>query len=328
MNMPRILIGSSSEGLVYAEELQRLLRPEVESLLWNQGLFVPGEFALESLEQKAKRFHGSIVVATGDDRVLSRGTDSSAPRDNLLFEFGMFVAVFGRRRALLLVEDGGMKLPTDLGGLTYLPFSRTDPLAMSLGPVATRIKTVADGWQEAPVDLHTKDRFERLLRLSLSEIQERLGARPELGLHLFIVDERRVPSQLVRLARARTSPKSPRPWPPFDDGEGVVGTCWSTASSVLVDLTAEPFASATPATWALIDDLGRFGMSYEMLDQSRARYKSVGAVPINTIDSGFLGCVSFNIGVGSSASAADFRTLEVERALDRCSEMATILLDR
>src|SRR4051812_7967473 len=101
---PRLLIGSSREGLEYAEELQRLLEPNVESLLWNQGLFIPGQYALESLQLRARKFDGAAIVASADDKVVSRGKEQSAPRDNILFEFGMFMAVFGRRRALLIVE--------------------------------------------------------------------------------------------------------------------------------------------------------------------------------------------------------------------------------
>ncbi|GAC1361481.1 MAG: hypothetical protein NVSMB32_00510 [Actinomycetota bacterium] len=327
---PRILIASSSEAKSYAKELQQLLSPDVESLVWNQGLFVPGEFALESLESRSGEFGGAVVLATADDRVISRGAEHSAMRDNLLFEFGMFIAVFGRRRALLLVESVGTKLPSDVAGLTVIAFSRTTPAAVGMAPAATTLQGLAKSWRDRPYDPEIVERLERVLRLSLSEVQDRAGITSEFGIHVFLVDKQVAPPQLVRVARARSSPKSARNWAPFEKGVGVVGLCWGNGSSVFIDLTSPGFQNATRSSWDGLDPDDRFGLDFDMLKVSRERYKAVGAVPITTIRGGgeFLGCISYNLGIGSPAEPVQLRKPAVERVLDACAEMTAIVMGR
>ncbi len=328
---PRILIASSSEGLPYAEALQRLLYPKVDASVWNQGMFVPGQYALESLESRSREFHGAVVVATADDKVVSRGEEQLAPRDNLLLEFGIFVAVFGRRRALLMVEYASdTKLPSDVSGLTVLPFSKTDPPEDGIAPSATRLKELALSWRDLPYDPQVVERLGRVLRLSLSEIQDRSGLTSELGIHVFLVDARVSPPELVRVGRARSSPKSARTWGAFKEGAGIVGTCWRTGNSVFVDLTSSTYQDATETSWYALDEGDRYGMDFPMLKVSRERYKAVGAIPVTTISGGgeFLGCISYNLGVGSTGEPAQLRTPAVDRVLDTSSEMVAIVIGR
>lgn len=325
---PKLLIGSSSEGLPYAEELQRRLKPSVESLIWNQDFFQPNKFALESLEARSREFDGSVIVATADDRVVSRGKTSKAPRDNLLFEFGMFLAVFGRERALLVVEGlGETKLPSDLGGLTVIPLEKTVPIASGVGPVAITIREVAKGWRNSLISPELAGRLDHVLRINLQDIQAVSSVAAELGLHLFLVDKRSSPETLERVARARSNPKSARTWSPFKKGNGVVGTCWERGESVWVDLTTPKYASATESKWKRIKSEDRFGMSFDMLKTSRSRYKSVVSVPI-TVGHGreFIGCVSMNLGLSSPWPPAALRSEAVDRVLDRCTEIIAIVL--
>lgn len=324
---PKVLIGSTTEGLRHAQALRKLLEPEIQAQLWNeQGLFLPGEFTLESLETHPREFDGAVVVATADDRVISRGMETAAPRDNLLLEFGIFLMVFGRKRALLVVEDPGtLKLPSDVFGLGIVPFKNTEPPRRGLTSAATKIKSAARRWRLHPFEDDMVNRCERILQIAVSEIQERTGITSELGLHVFLVDARTTPNRLVRIARRRSSPKAPRNWPPFEMGVGLVGTCWERESSVFVDLTERPYCDATEATWRKLARAERFGMDYEMLVTSRERYKCVGAVPISALDSGFVGCVSFNLGVNARYEPAQLRGASVERVLDICVECVAVV---
>lgn len=328
---PRVLVGSSSEGLPYARALQVLVAPDVETSLWNNELFVPGEYPVESLETAGRKFDGSVIVATADDRVISRGTEASAPRDNLLFEFGMFVACFGRKRALLMVESlSTTKLPSDVSGLTVIPFMKTDPPPEGLTSAADSLKTRAIAWRDrAPVEPEVVERLNRVLRLSLSDVHDRSGFASDIGLHVFLVDSRTDPAQLVRVSRARSNPKPPRTWPPFQKGSGVVGWCWETASSVFANLTAPPLSTVSAGEFSQLTDAQRMGMNFELLESSRQRYKCVGAVPITTIVSGgeFLGCVSYNLGVASQGEVEVLRANAVERVLDSCAEMVAIIIE-
>lgn len=120
---PSVFIGSSAEGLQIARALQAELEGTTDYLAerWDTGTFAPGSYTLESLIQMAKRVDFAILIATGEDTVISRGTEMAAVRDNIIFEFGLFLGTLGRERVYYLsVNDA--KLPSDLLGLTRLTY--------------------------------------------------------------------------------------------------------------------------------------------------------------------------------------------------------------
>jgi SAM-dependent methyltransferase len=103
--------------------------------LWNQA-FEPNEMTAEAIVGIARTVGAAIVVLTADDETHSRGTSSLAPRDNLLFEAGLFLSHLGFGRVLLLREDKS-KVPTDLLGVTLPSFSKP-PGEERLDGVATQ----------------------------------------------------------------------------------------------------------------------------------------------------------------------------------------------
>lgn len=327
---PRLLIGSTSEALSIAGALQSLLAPDIESQLWSQDFFDLGDTTIETLEHKIRAFDGAVILATADDRVIVRGEEHPAVRDNLLFEFGLFTGVLGRRRSLLVVERlGETKLPTDLLGLTCIGFQKSNPIEVTLGPVASRLRSTAVRWASEAIDPDFHERINRLLRIALGRIQAITGVTSDLGIHVYAVDERESPPVLARVGRARSSPKAPRRRD-FASGEGITGRCWETASSVHVDFRQEPYASATSEDWERLGIEVRGGMSYDLLDESRKRYSLVAAHPIISqipAGFGFLGCVAMNLGANSSADPQVLRTPEVERVMDDCVEMIAVLLE-
>jgi hypothetical protein len=325
---PRVLVASTTEALPGARALKDLLSPEIHAEIWDEGLFEPGEFTLESLQSHAHEFDGALVIATADDRVVSRRKASKAPRDNILFEFGLFVAIFGHRRSLLLVESAkAIKLPTDIAGLTCLRFATTTPHEVGLEDAARNLKRIAGRWQETPVDADQVKRLNELLRLVLSDIQERSGIGSGLGLHVFLPSRRMAPPSLVRVARQRSSAKSPKSRT-FAFGEGVVGTCWRREEHEFLDLANGLACTASKAEWNALSDDKRYGMDWKLLKSSRERYSAVGAVPIASFNAqpGFMGCVAYNLSAGVDASA--LRGPAVVRRLDECAEMMAIVLAR
>jgi len=325
---PKLLIASSSEGVEHAKALKRLLASSIDSDVWIEGFFEAGEFTLETLEEHSREYDGALVVATADDQVTSRDRETPAPRDNLVFEFGLFVAVFGRRRALLLVEgETGVKVPTDIAGLTYIPFQRTAPADEGLKSAAGEIKRLAKRWKDSLLEKERKATVERLLRLSIDEVQDRSSIRSEFGLHVFFVDGRRDPPELVRVARQRIGPKSPRSQS-FKRGEGIVGACWETENPVFADFSTGALRDADKGQWEAMNSAERFGMSWDQLQISRKRYRAVGAVPITSFrqEPGFIGCVAYNLGKNSSVNPDVLETEPVVRVFDFIAETMTIVL--
>lgn len=117
----KVFIGSSTEGL----KIARILQAELESASgctvnrWDIATFAPGSLTLDALIAEANKVDFAILVATGEDTITTRGTETAAVRDNIIFEFGLFLGALGRERVYLL-SVGNAKLPSDLLGLTRL----------------------------------------------------------------------------------------------------------------------------------------------------------------------------------------------------------------
>lgn len=121
MSPPRLFLGSSSEGREVARNLQAELGGAVEVVRWDQSVFEPGGYTLDSLIEKAASVDFAVLVATPDDTTASRGETTPSARDNVVLEFGLFAGVLGRNRTYLLAT-GDLKLPTDVLGLTRLTY--------------------------------------------------------------------------------------------------------------------------------------------------------------------------------------------------------------
>lgn len=125
----KIFIGSSTEahdkGLLL--EIARIVEDYgYTPVRWNQSpsLFIPGKFTLEVLEKliESEGINASIFLFTADDTVWYRGKNVGSPRDNVVFEHGLFSGKLGRSNSII-IKSGDVKLPTDLFGLTYIDFS-------------------------------------------------------------------------------------------------------------------------------------------------------------------------------------------------------------
>lgn len=128
---PRVFIGSSKEGLAVAGALGDSLSRVAQVDIWDQ-CFEIGQLNMEALAEQLSACDFAVLVLTGDDMTTSRGRRTASPRDNVVFEAGLFMGKLGRRRALLLREDRrDMKLPSDWDGLTMATYRaaelRRDP---------------------------------------------------------------------------------------------------------------------------------------------------------------------------------------------------------
>lgn len=66
------------------------------------------------------------MLLTKDDELLGQ-ENIAAPRDNVIFEMGLFMEAKGRERVLVVCEEGA-KMPTDIGGGIYLPLQKRDDI--------------------------------------------------------------------------------------------------------------------------------------------------------------------------------------------------------
>lgn len=130
-----LFVGSSKEGLDIARAVQSELFHDFHTTLWSQGFFKPNSSTLNTLCEKARSFDGAIFILSGDDRTASRDIESMSIRDNVLFEFGLFLGSLGPRRVFFLVDVNDSrrpKLPSDLDGVTPIPFDSSHPEALGV----------------------------------------------------------------------------------------------------------------------------------------------------------------------------------------------------
>lgn len=143
MTQPRIFIGSSSEGIPLAKAIQSSLAQNYDCEIWSQDIFSFGEGSLENLTEKLVEYDFAILALTPDDVTDSRDEKRGTPRDNVIFELGLFIGGLGRDRAIAIHEQGiDLRLPSDLDGVTVGNFRMQASLnlAASVGPVCSRIE--------------------------------------------------------------------------------------------------------------------------------------------------------------------------------------------
>jgi hypothetical protein len=117
-NTPAVFIGSSTQGLDFARAVRGLLASDAEITLWNEGFFEIGRTFIESLVNNVERFDFAILVMTPDDLRIKDGQEELQPRDNVIFELGLFMGRLGRARTFVVQQrHADLRLPTDLSGV-------------------------------------------------------------------------------------------------------------------------------------------------------------------------------------------------------------------
>jgi hypothetical protein len=117
----KIFIGCASESTPTADRVAALVADcGHKPLPWYElTAFPAGRMTLSTLIDLAREVDAAILVFAGVDEVSSRGTRTSAPRDNVLLEFGLFAGVLGYERCIVCAL-GDPKIPEDLAGITYI----------------------------------------------------------------------------------------------------------------------------------------------------------------------------------------------------------------
>jgi predicted nucleotide-binding protein/nucleoside 2-deoxyribosyltransferase len=140
---PKVFIGSSTEALEVADTLSELLEHDAEPNVWTQDVFRPGGGTLQALMDLKDETDFAVLIMSADDRIQSRGNEDIGPRDNVLFEFGVFMSALGSSRTFMLYNrTSPPRIPSDLLGVTPLTYgSRHDNnLKAALGPAASQLK--------------------------------------------------------------------------------------------------------------------------------------------------------------------------------------------
>jgi len=122
MIKPRIFLGSSAEQAKLLRAIARGLSEVADVEPW-MTTFNPGRSALDRLVELSQEVDFAAFVFAQDDWTTSDRSQSgqASPRDNVVFEAGLFGGALGIRRTFILHADGS-KLPSDLLGLTSVRY--------------------------------------------------------------------------------------------------------------------------------------------------------------------------------------------------------------
>lgn len=141
-NKRKLFIASSTEELRLAERAKTLLNDDFDVTIWNESIWDKSVFKindnfLNSLLKATLRYDFGLILGTKDDKVKVRNKNKLQPRDNILFELGLFIGRLGTSRCAFLVEEK-IGIPSDLQGITMSYFKRNNTESFENGVLSVK----------------------------------------------------------------------------------------------------------------------------------------------------------------------------------------------
>src|SRR6187551_2932243 len=211
MNKPRIFLGSSGQQASLLEAITQGLEDIADVEPWTTT-FNPGRSTLDRLVELSQEVDFAAFVFAQDDWTTTDASQSgqASPRDNVVFEAGLFGGALGIRRTFILHANGA-KLPTDLLGLTSIRYD-PDTTPAIVRQINQKLRQAIDAEG-------------RISRLEGDWWQLSLTARTEL-------EPSAVSLMTISRDRARSLEVAGRSW----QADGTLSArYWSEASKELVD---------------------------------------------------------------------------------------------
>ena len=126
----KVFIGSSYEELQLANTAKQILETAFDVTLWNDRIWDAAAFRinqnfLSDLLKASLKFDFGVLLGTTDDKVIYHEREVLQPRDNILFELGLFIGRLGLSKCAFVIEKD-LKLLSDLQGITLAKFDKAD----------------------------------------------------------------------------------------------------------------------------------------------------------------------------------------------------------
>ena len=254
MDRPRIFLGSSGKQAKLLGALTRGLQVVADVEPWTT-VFNPGTTTLERLIELTREVDFAAFLFAQDDWTTATAVPPSpapesghaAPRDNVVFEAGLFGGALGMRRTFILHAHGS-KLPTDLLGLTCIRYgygAAITPAEMKEVNQKVRQAIENEGrltriegawWQFSLTERTAREpsavSLLRIVRgrdgaLELTGRSWRENGALSARYWSEAVKEKREPLGFLLLLERGTAPRSERAATPWDrrDPDGILGPC-------------------------------------------------------------------------------------------------------
>jgi len=180
--LPKLFVGSSSESLPIVDILLPDLQSKAVVKVWtDRSIFRPAEFYVESLLRVPHLFDFGLFLFEADDVVKSRGTELATPRDNVIFELGLFMSRLGVKRAFAMAPRGRVKILSDIAGLKLIEYDEPPGIADIRSAIIEETKPPV---REALIS-SLKERLKPALQPAIGDVIELLAQGPEEASGVF-----------------------------------------------------------------------------------------------------------------------------------------------
>jgi predicted nucleotide-binding protein len=157
---PMVFVGSSLGALDVAQAVQSVLKDHADVRLWRYA-FDLSTATLDNLFKVVERADFAVLVLGADDLTESFGVTQTSPRDNVIFELGLFMGKLGKDRVFGLRSAGQpLKIPSDLAGITLGSYEKNpggdlrDAVATALYDALDRIRRLGPRPKMAMIRQH------------------------------------------------------------------------------------------------------------------------------------------------------------------------------
>ena len=151
---PSVFVASSSEGKPYAEAVALHLSPHADVDVWaNPSVFSINRSFLDSLLDSAAFYDFGIAIMTPDDEITVRDETGYTARDNVIFEYGLFLGRLGPNRAFML-KEATVRTFSDFAGISIASFEAgADPVEATRVACARILDLFAEAEENYEVSL-------------------------------------------------------------------------------------------------------------------------------------------------------------------------------
>lgn len=183
----KVFIGSSSEGRQIADIVSdalsrsnnKIKNYKLEPCLWDYADWKLNFAILNSLVEFPQKYSYSIFVFTPDDTVISRDEETKRVRDNVLFEFGLFVGQKdGTNKAFVIhPKDKDFVLATDIKGIYAPAYDHShdrEILKNRINAVVNKIVDVIDKYESSIIE-----QSEQAIKTTVQGLRESLARSNE-----------------------------------------------------------------------------------------------------------------------------------------------------
>jgi hypothetical protein len=117
----KLFIASSESNIEIAKLVARKLEADGcgDATPWNEGVFSLNGSILDRLLTAINEYDFAILIWGGDDVTDSKGAAMASPRDNVIFECGLFMGALTKDRVFVMVDKHArVKIPSDFSGIS------------------------------------------------------------------------------------------------------------------------------------------------------------------------------------------------------------------